>query len=43
MGMIKFGSRLELWLPRELVGDIRVAIGDPALAGVTVLAAAPKE
>lgn len=43
MGMIKFGSRLELWLPRELVGDIRVAIGDPAVAGVTVLAAAPKE
>lgn len=43
MGMIKFGSRLELWLPRELVGDIRVSVGDPAIAGVTVLAAAPKE
>ncbi len=43
LGMIKFGSRLELWLPRELVGDVRVSVGDPAVAGVTVLAAAPEE
>jgi phosphatidylserine decarboxylase len=43
IGMIKFGSRLELWLPAELVGEIRVAVGDPALAGQTVLVAAPKE
>lgn len=43
MGMIKFGSRLELWVPRELVGEVRVSVGDPAVAGVTVLVAAPKE
>ncbi len=43
LGMIKFGSRLELWLPQELAGEVRVAVGDPAIAGVTVLAAAPKE
>jgi phosphatidylserine decarboxylase len=43
MGMIKFGSRLELWVPVELVGDIRVSVGDPAVAGQTVLVAAPKE
>ena len=43
MGMIKFGSRLELWVPAELVGEIRVSVGDPAVAGQTVLVAAPKE
>jgi len=41
MGMIKFGSRLELWLPKELVGTICVAVGDRAIAGRTVLATAP--
>jgi hypothetical protein len=41
--MIKFGSRLELWVPAELVGEIRVSVGDPAVAGQTVLVAAPKE
>jgi phosphatidylserine decarboxylase len=43
MGMIKFGSRLELWVPAELVGEVRVAVGDHAVAGQTVLVAAPKE
>ena len=43
MGMIKFGSRLELWVPTELVGEVRVSVGDPAVAGLTVLVAAPKE
>ena len=43
MGMIKFGSRLELWVPTELVGKVRVAIGDQAVAGETVLLTAPKE
>jgi len=42
IGMIKFGSRLELLVPRELVGEVRVAVGQPALAGRTVLVAAPK-
>jgi len=42
LGMIKFGSRLELLLPRELVGEVRVAVGDRAVAGRTVLVAAPK-
>jgi len=43
IGMIKFGSRLELWVPRELVGEVRVSVGDVAVAGVTVLVAAPRE
>ena len=37
IGMIKFGSRLELLVPRELVGEIAVQVGDPARAGETVL------
>jgi phosphatidylserine decarboxylase len=43
IGMIKFGSRLELLVPRELVGEVRVFVGQPAVAGATVLVAAPKE
>lgn len=43
IGMIKFGSRLELLVPDELVEQVRVSIGDKTLAGVTVLAAAPQE
>jgi phosphatidylserine decarboxylase len=39
-GMIKFGSRLEVFLPNELLGDLRVAPGRKALAGQTVLAEA---
>jgi phosphatidylserine decarboxylase len=42
IGMIKFGSRLELLVPRELVGEVRVAVGAKAVAGKTVLIAAPK-
>ena len=38
-GMIKFGSRLELLLPKELAGEIPVEIGQKVLAGETVLAA----
>ncbi len=37
-GMIKFGSRLELLLPTELADDIRVKVGDKAVAGETILA-----
>jgi len=38
MGMIKFGSRLELLLPQELAGEICVSISAPVLAGETILA-----
>jgi phosphatidylserine decarboxylase len=42
IGMIKFGSRLELLVPRELIGEVRVAVGDKAVAGRTILIAAAK-
>ena len=38
LGMIKFGSRLELLLPIELAGEIRVATGQRVQAGLSVLA-----
>lgn len=41
IGMIKFGSRLELFVPDELVGEVRVRIGQKVRAAVTVLIAAP--
>jgi phosphatidylserine decarboxylase len=37
-GMIKFGSRTELVMPREQGLQIRVAVGDNVLGGATVLA-----
>jgi len=37
-GMIKFGSRLELYLPQELAAEICVAVGQKVSAGETVLA-----
>jgi len=40
IGMIKFGSRLEVLLPAELVGQIRVQVGASSRAGETVLAEA---
>ena len=40
IGMIKLGSRLELLLPAELVGQIRVQVGASTRAGETVLAEA---
>ncbi len=42
IGMIKFGSRLELLVPRELLGDICVKIADHVKAGETVLVSAPR-
>ncbi len=39
IGMIKFGSRMELLVPRELVGEVRVRIGQAVHAGLTVLIA----
>lgn len=43
IGMIKFGSRLELWLPDELRPQVCVQVGQKAQAGTTVLAAVRKE
>ena len=43
IGMIKFGSRVEVLLPRELAGQVRVRTGQRVRAGETVLAAAGKE
>jgi len=43
IGMIKFGSRLELLLPRELVGEVRVQTGRRVRAGETVLVAAKRQ
>lgn len=40
-GMIKFGSRMELFVPRELVGDVPVTIGQKVHAGLTVLVRGP--
>ncbi len=40
-GMIKFGSRVELLLPKELVGEVPVSIGQKAYAGKTILAIQP--
>jgi phosphatidylserine decarboxylase len=38
-GMIKFGSRTELYLPVDAGIEVKVKIGDRALAGITVMAA----
>jgi phosphatidylserine decarboxylase len=40
-GMIRFGSRAELWLPAAAAATIRVAVGDRVRGGVTVLAELP--
>ena len=37
IGMIKFGSRVELFVPRELAGEVRVRVGQKVRAGVSVL------
>jgi len=41
IGMVKFGSRLELLVPRALVGEVCVQVGDRVLAGQTALIAPP--
>ncbi len=43
IGMIKFGSRVELYVPRELAGKVCVNIGQATRAGETVLVAIAKE
>jgi len=40
IGMVKFGSRLEMLVPRDLVGEVCVRIGDRVRAGETPLVAA---
>lgn len=42
-GMIKFGSRVELYLPQELAGEICIAVGQKVVAGETVLAKVKEE
>jgi phosphatidylserine decarboxylase len=42
-GMIKFGSRVELFVPDELAGDIRARTAQRVCAGSTVLVAVEKE
>mgnify|MGYP000114837073 CR=1 FL=1 len=37
IGMVKFGSRVELIIPEELIGKVAVKIGDKVKAGKTVL------
>lgn len=43
IGMIKFGSYVELLVPRELARQVRVAVGQKVTAGRTVLLAAAAE
>jgi phosphatidylserine decarboxylase len=40
-GMIKFGSRTELIIPRVAGTDICVSVGDPVKGGLTILARQP--
>lgn len=42
IGMIKFGSRVELFVPRELVGRVEVRLAQRVLAGTTVLVSPPR-
>jgi len=42
-GMIKFGSRTELIIPRHGETDIRVTIGDRVRAGLTILVRQPAD
>ena len=37
IGMVKFGSRVELIIPEELIGKVAVKMGDKVKAGKTVL------
>jgi len=43
VGMIKFGSRVELMVPRDLVGRVCVSVGQRVLAGRTVLVASTEQ
>jgi phosphatidylserine decarboxylase len=41
IGMVKFGSRVELLVPEELIGEVRVALGQAVRAGRTALVRPP--
>ena len=41
IGMVKFGSRVELWAPTELAGELTVSVGQKVRAGRSVLARPP--
>jgi phosphatidylserine decarboxylase len=41
IGMVKFGSRVELWAPTELAGELAVSVGQKVRAGRSVLARLP--
>ncbi|MCY2928396.1 MAG: phosphatidylserine decarboxylase, partial [Planctomycetota bacterium] len=43
IGMIKFGSRMELFVPREIAAQVPVTIGQKVYAGLTVLVRGPGE
>ncbi len=43
IGMIKFGSRVELMVPTELAGRVCVRVGQKVRAGLTVMVAQPGE
>jgi len=38
MGMIRFGSRVDVFVPAAARSTVRVAVGDRVQAGATVLA-----
>jgi phosphatidylserine decarboxylase len=42
MGMIRFGSRVDVFMPRAARSTIRVAVGDRVRVGASVLAEYPK-
>lgn len=42
LGMIRFGSRVDVFLPRPAHPVVTIAVGDRAVAGVTVLAEYPQ-
>jgi phosphatidylserine decarboxylase len=43
IGMIKFGSRVELAVARSMVGEVRVQVGQTVRAGQTVLMTEPRK
>jgi phosphatidylserine decarboxylase len=43
IGMIKFGSRVELLVPQELAGRVCVRVGQKVRAGLTVLVEMPRQ
>lgn len=43
IGMVKFGSRVELILPEALVGEVSVKVGQTVRAGRSVLVRPPRQ